>query len=168
MAPILEIGLRLSKSKPVSVGEYLTCDIDQSKHPDIVADATCLPVRNGCLGGVIITEVIEHIEFPERAVSEIHRTLASQGVCLLSTRFLYPYHPGPSDFWRFTIDSLRSLFREFKNLEIQPQGGTLVVVWQLISSGRFNPLRLLNPLISLIDRPTPVVASGFIVYAVRE
>jgi SAM-dependent methyltransferase len=50
-----------------------------------VASAEELPFLDGCFGLVIIKHVVEHLPSPERAIIELGRVVAPQGVLILST-----------------------------------------------------------------------------------
>lgn len=93
---------------------------------DVEGDIQLLPFRDGCAGGVICLEVLEHVEDPARAVSEIHRVLAPGGLALVTVPFLQPYHGEPGyyrDLYRFTDDGLRHLFARFRDATVEPLGG---------------------------------------------
>ena len=64
--------------------------------------------------------------------------LAKGGICILSTRFIYRYHPDPYDYFRFTRDSLNILFDEFDTVEIYEHGNKIQALW-LIYTG-MHPL----------------------------
>ena len=57
----------------------------------IDGDACELPLPDGCADAVLLLEVIEHLDDPERALSEAHRVLAPGGAIILSVP-----HRGPT------------------------------------------------------------------------
>ena len=115
---------------------------------------------------VIATEVLEHLYEPQRAIDEIYRVLKPGGICILSTRFIYPYHPGPKDYYRFTWDSLNSLFRRFSNVEIYHHGNRIQALWQIINSGeKAIFLNIFNPLFARMHFKETKYPLGFVVYA---
>lgn len=60
-----------------------------------VADVTKLPVKDNVIDAVYTSNVIEHVESPERMLSEIIRILKIGGICVLR---------GPSyDYWKISI-----------------------------------------------------------------
>jgi SAM-dependent methyltransferase len=95
---------------------------------DLYCDVTRLGVRDGCLDGIICSEVLEHVPDYPAALCEVARVLRSGGRFLITSPFLYPLH-GPVDFWRFTPQALRQLLDpwfEIKDLSLAPfQHGTL-------------------------------------------
>ena len=70
---------------------------------DIVADAYNLPYADECVDAVFIEAVLEHLEFPEKAVAEIHRVLRKGGQVFAATPFLQHYHGYPNHFQNFTL-----------------------------------------------------------------
>lgn len=51
----------------------------------VTSSAEELPFKDGTFGAVIIKHVVEHLQRPERAVSEIGRVTASGGILILAT-----------------------------------------------------------------------------------
>ena len=81
--------------------------------------------------------VLEHVEGnPQQAVDEARRVLREGGVAVITSVFDYPIHNYPSDFWRFTPDSLSWLHRGFSQvLEVGGWGNPYV--WELMKDGMF-------------------------------
>lgn len=106
--------------------EYKTLDFVPDYHPTIVGDIHNLPLADNVEEAIICKSVLEHVYDPARAVQEMHRVLRVGGKLLLYTHFIYPYHARPpaySDYFRFTEEGLRHLFRDFRSVEIKKQGG---------------------------------------------
>ncbi len=89
------------------------CDIKASPAVHVVADAHATPFRAGTFEVVLCSEVLEHLREPERAIAEMYRVLRPSGKLVLTTRFLYPIHDNPHDYWRFTRGSLVHLLRKW-------------------------------------------------------
>jgi 2-polyprenyl-3-methyl-5-hydroxy-6-metoxy-1,4-benzoquinol methylase len=51
----------------------------------LVADAQDLPFKNESFDAVVCTEVVEHVDFPGKVISEIYRVLVPDGVLVLGT-----------------------------------------------------------------------------------
>jgi SAM-dependent methyltransferase len=150
---VMDVGAKDARYRRlVPATEYLTLDIRTDVGADIVGDLHEVPRESDSLDTVIATEVLEHCHDPGRAVGEIHRLLRSGGVCVLSTRFIHPYHPDPHDYFRFSRDGLDYLFRDFSEVEIIPLGNRVQSAWLMLPQ---RP-RLLAAIIGLLD---PLVAS---------
>lgn len=106
----------------------LTVDIDPARDPEIVGDIQALPFPDGSQQFVLCTEVLEHVENPVQAAHELYRVLAPGGVLILTTRFSFPVHDAPGDFWRFTPYGLRRIFREFDIEALETDGGAFSAV----------------------------------------
>lgn len=132
---VLDIGTGKGApyKKYIANKKYLTLDIDKNSSPDICADIHNFKWEANYFHTVIAIELLEHLYDPQKAIDQIHRILKTNGICILSTRFLYPYHKAPEDYYRFTQDSLNYLFKEFKKVNIYHHGNKLQVLWQAIS-----------------------------------
>jgi SAM-dependent methyltransferase len=114
----------------------------------IIGDAQALGIRDASFEVVLCTEVLEHLPEPQLALDEIFRVLQPGGQLLLTTRFLFPIHDAPHDYFRFTKYGLRHLLRRFEIAELQEETdsiGTLAVLLQRLGMQaqtlRRTPLR---------------------------
>lgn len=99
----------------------------------VIGDAQALGIADATFPVVLCTEVLEHLPEPQRAVDEMFRVLAPGGTLLLTTRFLFPIHDAPHDYFRYTKYGLRHLLRRFEILELHEETdavGTLAVLVQ--------------------------------------
>ena len=110
----------------------LTVDIDPDRKPEIVADIHRMPFNDGEFNFVLCTEVIEHAENPQVAVRELYRVLKPGGTLVLSTRFVFPIHDSPNDFWRFTLFGMRKLFSDWEIIELAPETHTFTTIGVLL------------------------------------
>lgn len=107
----------------------VSVDIEPGPGVDVVADAHDLShFSDGLFDVVLATEVLEHLHTPQRAIDEMHRVLTPGGSVILTTRFIFPLHNIPGDYWRFTRYGLAHLFRNFKHVEIIEEGNTLEAI----------------------------------------
>jgi len=110
----------------------LTVDIDQKREPDVVADAHTLPFENESFGIILCTEVLEHTLEPQKVINEFERILRPGGKVILTTRFVYPLHDTPHDYWRFTRFGLLELFKNYKVNEIVSETDTFSAIGALL------------------------------------
>lgn len=77
---------------------------------DLTGDAGTLPLRDESVAGIHCEAVLEHLEFPDRAVAEMHRVLAPGGLVFAATPFIQPYHAYPDHYQNFTLRGHVRLF----------------------------------------------------------
>jgi len=164
---LLDVGSKLSPySKYIPHTKYLRLDIDEKSSPDICCDIGNVKWESDYFDTVLATEVLEHLLEPQKAVDEIKRLLKPGGICILSTRFMYPYHPDPVDCYRFTQDSLKFIFKGFSKVEIFHHGNRVQVLWETINRGKIRAiLNIFNYLFALVHFKKTEFPCGFVVYA---
>lgn len=144
-------------------------DIDPARKPDTVGDAHDLPFENDSYDYILCTEVLEHLHTPHQAVAEMERVLKPGGTLILTTRFVYPIHDAPHDYFRFTEYGLKHLFKNFEITELIPETNTMSAVGALIqrvgfqtdvSGGKFTKA-ILYSLAYLFDRLNWIVVKEY-------
>jgi len=97
------------------VDEHVGVDHPESIHPlsavDVLATAYDIPLEDASFDTVLMTEVLEHLEEPARAIAEARRLLRPGGNLILSTPFMWPLHEEPRDFFRYSPHGLRHLLK---------------------------------------------------------
>lgn len=114
---------------------YKILDPVDTFNPHIIGDIHDLPFDDGSVSSIVCMSVLEHVENPIRACEEIRRSLKKGGMLYVYVPFLFYYHAEKDyyrDYWRFTEDSLRLLFRDFSSLEIVAVKGA-IETWIKIS-----------------------------------
>lgn len=110
-------------------------DVAEGPGVDVVGDAHMLPFDDSLFDQILCTEVLEHLHTPDRAITEMHRVLKPDGTLVLTTRFCFPIHDAPHDYFRYTKYGLRHLFNvwdiEFLGEEVKT-GSTISVLLQRI------------------------------------
>lgn len=134
--------------------KYITLDIDPATKPDVVGDAHQMPFEDASFDAVLHVYVFEHLRDPHKAASEIHRVLKPGGYMLGVIPFVHPYHArkgGYRDYWRFSKDGIKDLFKNFEDVELFKIGryframiGFLPFLWRFRS--------VLEPLAYVLDR----------------
>lgn len=110
----------------------IALDIRPRRGVHVVADAQALGIADGTFDVVLCTEVLEHLPEPQRAIDEMFRVLRPGGLLLLTTRFLFPIHDAPHDYFRFTKYGLRHLLRAFVIVEIREETDTIGAIAVLL------------------------------------
>ena len=132
---VLDIGAGASSYASYFPNRVMV-DIDPERNPDVVADAAELPFPDASFSFILSTDMLEHVLEPAKVLAEMRRVLAPGGTLVLVTRFVYPLHDAPHDYWRYTRPSLERLFADFADVTIQAEGGaftTLAILLERIS-----------------------------------
>ncbi|MFA6215757.1 MAG: class I SAM-dependent methyltransferase [Patescibacteria group bacterium] len=150
--------------------DYKTMDNVVDYRPDILGDIRNMPLSDSSIDAVICRAVLEHVDDPFKAVAEIYRVLKPGGRCLVSLPFLYPYHAEVGyygDYYRFTADGVKYLFRNFSGIQICKVRGLFGVQANLL------PIKFLRrftvPLAELLDKffISSNQTSGYNVYLIK-
>jgi SAM-dependent methyltransferase len=106
----------------LSPKEYVGVDIEHGKFVNII-----LPVENildyfnpESFDIVISTELLEHIIDWRVAVNNMKFVLKSGGYIYITTRSMgFPYHGYPYDFWRYELEDMRKIFKDFEIIALK-------------------------------------------------
>ena len=117
---VLEVGIdgdeRPSGNyKNFGIGNnFKTMDFLERLEPDIVADICHTDEKSESWDLIILSQTIEHVKQPMRAVNECYRILKPNGYLILDSPFNYPYHglPEYDDYHRFTHKGLALMLKE--------------------------------------------------------
>lgn len=147
---------------------YIVLDYVDTYHPDIVGDIQDLPLPDASQEAIVCNAVLEHVEDPIKGAREMYRVLEPGGYCFVYVPFLYYYHAHEGyyhDYWRFTKDSLQSMFKGFSVIEICSVRGPLETLIRLSPLGRgafFQDLAFL--LDKALGKLSSQQTSGFFVF----
>jgi SAM-dependent methyltransferase len=138
----------------------IALDIRPGRGVKVIGDAQALGLRDASFPVILCTEVLEHLPEPQRAIDEMFRVLEPGGTLVLTTRFLFPIHDAPHDYFRFTKYGLRHLLRRFAIIELHEETdsvGTIAVLLQRLGMQaetlRRTPLRGLWLVAAQVVRP---------------
>ncbi|MDO8594555.1 MAG: methyltransferase domain-containing protein [bacterium] len=83
-----------------------------------------LPYNDASADVVLGLNVLEHVFNYGFLLSEMRRIIRPQGSLIIVVPFLINYHPDPSDFWRYTKESLNKLLVSsgFTTIEVRVLG----------------------------------------------
>jgi len=94
--------------------DYVGCDFRDGPGVDRLLDLHQIDLPSHTAGTVISMDTLEHVEYPRKALSEIHRILKDDGIVIISSVMNFPIHAYPNDYWRFTPEGFRSLLQDFE------------------------------------------------------
>ncbi len=136
---LLDIGCGEKPFKSLTEGyieEHVGVDHNETFHDkgniDIFGSAYALPVEDKSFDTVLCTDVLEHLEEPDKAINEAYRVLKPNAYAIYTVPFFWHIHEAPRDFYRFTEFGLRYLFEKnnFTVVSIQPLSGFIVMASQ--------------------------------------
>lgn len=144
------------------------------------ADAQALPFSSHSFDTILCTELLEHLRFPAKALSEIKRVLKPGGYVILSAPFFHPHHEVPRDYFRFTFYGLNDLVNNcgLTTIEIYGRGGIgsviIDITSRLIASKlkalirKFHlPLSLQNGLIRIVIQVPQRIAATIVLNSIN-
>ncbi|MGD9015712.1 MAG: class I SAM-dependent methyltransferase [Candidatus Omnitrophota bacterium] len=92
--------------------KYVGADIVNGLGVDVILNLHNINLASESVGTVVTVGTLEHVEFPRKAIAEIHRILKPDGILILTTVMNHPHHSTP-DYWRFTTEGLEILLKDF-------------------------------------------------------
>lgn len=162
-----------NKNKVISA-KIETLNIDKRYNPDYLSTVYDIPVDDNHFNCILCFELIEHLEFPEKAIREMARVLKKDGIGLFSIPFMYRHHSNPRDYQRWSHEKIQKVFysHSFEIEFFETRGGWLIVFFDvfingilgfkikglvsfliyLISQAIGKTLILLSPLIMFLDK----------------
>ncbi len=152
---ILEVGSRdvngSVRSILMSLGarDYVGVDTEPGPGVDRLCDVVNLAsdFSGQSFDVVVTTEMLEHVRNWSNAVSNLKQVVASGGLLVITTRsFGFPYHDFPGDYWRYELDDMHAVFRDFHIVKVirDPQSpgvffkGRKPPAFREISTSRFK------------------------------
>lgn len=121
---ILNIGSGMTRIAP----NVKNLDIKPGPLVDYVGTAEKIPLIDETVDLIITQEAFEHIQNPEKALRECFRILKTGGIIYFQVPFTIGYHPGPTDFIRFTKEGVEEFLKRtgftIKVLEITVGGAS--------------------------------------------
>lgn len=103
--------------------DVINMDIYPFVGTHLTANAQKLPFKDSSCDAIICETSLEHIKNPVLAVQEMLRVLKSGGLIYATLPFVYGFHDSPGDYYRWTKEGVRELFRDFQERELNIYGG---------------------------------------------
>ncbi len=100
---------------------YKTLDKLESTNPDIVADICDSKLASESFDVIILSQTLEHIYTPKKAIKEVARLLKKDGFLIVDSPWIgTDYHPeqGFDDYYRYTASCLIKMCQD-AGLEIK-------------------------------------------------
>jgi SAM-dependent methyltransferase len=132
-----EYGAHLDRVAKRVGFKVTSSDIDADRSPDVVDDICASKLPDNSFDVVVMSSVLEHVQYPFEAAREIDRVLKPGGYALLIVPFLFPIHGRPHDYFRFTSFGLRHLFSHMQVDVLEERDNWLEATMVLLS----RPLR---------------------------
>jgi len=100
---------------------------------DVICSADSLPFPDESFDTILCTEVLEHTRRPWLVMAELARVVCAGSHIIMSVPFIYPEHEAPNDYWRFTVNGIRSLCEDvgLDILEVGCRGGPIATALAL-------------------------------------
>ena len=166
------------------VKNYYSIDIDHSRKPNEVVDVCSKDFKVNFNPNLIcIFETLEHCQNPILAVQNIHKVLGKGNACLASVPFNFHIHDEPNDFFRFTENGCKLIFKDFSDIKVLRRNGWLESIFvniirlekesNFISKiiGKFFIIIniILYPIIIMVQKfaPSKKLTTGYFIIAVK-
>ena len=136
---VLDVGCGARPYEPLfapHAASYVGVDPVDNPKADLKGPVEDLPVEDATFDVVLCNQVLEHCDDPLKAVSELNRVTAPGGRVLATTHGVMPYHPSPTDYWRWTHAGLEKLFAEngtWASVRVTPASGTTACLGMLFA-----------------------------------
>lgn len=152
---IVDVGGGKSPYKKMfSYSKYIILDIENRTNSDdvVITDLNSqINLPDDFADLVLMTEVLEHLHNPGKALREIYRILKKDGRLILTTPHVWMFHEEPNDFFRYTPYSLDLLLKNagFNKFKIEQSNSFWYTICQLI----VTPIKknILKPIIFMVN-----------------
>ncbi len=160
---VLDVGCGVQPYYPLFAeiaSVYDGNDVEPGPRIAYVSPVESLSIPDAQYDVVLCTQVLEHVRHPHRALLEMTRVLVPGGYLFLTTLGVYPFHPHPGDYWRWTQQGFEAMFEDTERLELVrllPHGGSGSAIAILVNTSVREAVRAIRapwigaPLIGMIN-----------------
>ena len=167
---ILDVGAGVCQYRPLVAAHnrYESCDLKDGFHlnqkHDFLASVYDIPRPDWHYDGVLMLQVLEHLEFPVKGLREVNRILKDGGFLFLSVPQAAGDHFEPYHFFNYTQFGLRSVFGQagFEITQHHRLAGMFTYVGNRLDklgSIAFNQWRKRNPVVAVLILPFAFLCS---------
>lgn len=165
---ILDVGAGVCQYKNLvsTQNRYESCDLEDGFHlnkkHDFLASVYDIPKEDRYYDGVLMLQVLEHLEFPLKGLREVNRILKDGGFLFLSVPQAAGDHFEPYHFFNYTQFGLQSVFGQagFEIKEHHRLAGMCTYVGnrlEKLGSIVFNQWKKKNMVVALLIWPFSVL-----------
>jgi SAM-dependent methyltransferase len=136
---VLDVGCGEKPYEPLfapHADSYVGVDPVDNPRAELKGTVEALPVEDASFDVVLCNQLLAPCAAPARAVAELRRVTAPGGRALVTTHGVMPYHPSPTDYWRWTHAGLEKLFAEngtWASVRVTPASGTTACLGMLFA-----------------------------------
>lgn len=97
--------------------DYTGLDMTAGDNVDVVCSSHRIPFDFGLFDCVVTVDMLEHDPDPFKSAKEMMRVLKKGGIAIVVAPFQWPVHDFPDDYFRYTPNGLKELFKGMECLE---------------------------------------------------
>jgi SAM-dependent methyltransferase len=135
-AVVVDVGSQTIRGNyfktPTDKLRIVAFDLQLQANIDFVGDAQRIPLKNECADMVMCVGVFLAVPNPQLAIQEILRILKPGGMFYLNSPWTAITIHDPYDLWRFSVDGLRLLCRQFEEIQAGTRRGPASTIAELL------------------------------------
>lgn len=116
--------------------KYEATEIYKADNITFVCPLDNIPKKNNTYNAILNTEVLEHVNNPDKVIKEMYRVLKKNGTLFLTAPQMYCLHQEPHNYYYFTKYALSKMLIDagftLNNIIIKPRGGYFIAMASMI------------------------------------